>query len=190
MTLSGIYREVGPVVPVAGVCWFKVIHSLLLERSLASTLMSALDKFREDEEVMADMAKVKRKVTEEAGKNAQLMETVKSIWGILYADDACIYCVSITWDPRNEYGDHRPCGRAVWTVGVRTRNGNHVLLAIGMKACSFMINATGMMFRQEKDVLYLGGMVYEDGSIEDEINHRVQAAHDCFRRNSQAIHGL
>lgn len=37
-------------------------------------------EFSKDEEVVADMVKVKRMVTEGKGKNAKLVEAVKPIW--------------------------------------------------------------------------------------------------------------
>ncbi|CAM9298222.1 unnamed protein product [Pylaiella littoralis] len=57
-----------------------------------------------------------------------------------------------------------------------------------MDACSFTIDAAGMIFKQTKDFVYLGGKMCEDGSIEGEINHRVQRAHYCFRRNGQVMY--
>ncbi|CAM9646595.1 unnamed protein product [Pylaiella littoralis] len=48
------------------------------------------------------------------------------------------------------------------------------MLAQGVEACSFTINAAGMAFRQKKHV-YHGGEICKDGSIEDEINHLLPA---------------
>lgn len=58
----------------------------------------------------------------------------------------------------------------------------------GMKEFSFKIDTAGMFFNQTKQFVYLGGKSYEDGSVEDDINHRVQRARAFFQRISQAMH--
>lgn len=64
---------------------------LLFNLFLEAMLMVAFNEFRKDnEEVMANMVKVKRVVTEVKGNNAKLVEAVRSIWGMLYANDASI----------------------------------------------------------------------------------------------------
>lgn len=52
-------------------------------------LTVAFDESLKDEEVVAEMVKVKRMATGgQGGKNLQLIEAVKSIWGLLFADSA------------------------------------------------------------------------------------------------------
>lgn len=63
------------------------------------------------------------------------------------------------------------------------------MLAIGMKACSFTAKAAGMVFNRISKFVFLGGKIGEDGSIENEIDHRVQQACGCSRCNSQAMYG-
>lgn len=59
------------------------------------------------------------------------------------------------------------------------------IFAKGMKECSFTVDVAGMVFNREEEILCTSGVnICEDGSIEGEINHRVQQAHDCFRCNS------
>ncbi|CAM9535248.1 unnamed protein product [Pylaiella littoralis] len=53
-------------------------------------LMVAFAEDSKDAEVMADMAKVKRKVTKGKQRDARLVEAVESLWSKLFADDACI----------------------------------------------------------------------------------------------------
>lgn len=59
-----------------------------------------------------------------------------------------------------------------------------------MKPWSFTVNAAAMVFIKNEKVLYCGGKICKDRSVEDEINHQVQRAHDCFRRSSQATYHI
>ncbi|CAM9326971.1 unnamed protein product, partial [Pylaiella littoralis] len=124
------------------------------------------------------------------GRNARLVEAVKSIWRMLYADDACI----VSQSPQSPGSlekmmsiIERVAGRFGLLVS-EPKTETMCMLAKGMEACSFTIDAAGMVFKQKKDFVYLGGKICEDGSTEGEINHRVQRAHACFRRNSQAMY--
>lgn len=61
------------------------------------------------------------------------------------------------------------------------------IFAKGMQECSFTVDVARMVFNQKKEFVYLGAKIFEDGSIEGDINRRVQHAHDCFRCTSQAV---
>lgn len=53
----------------------------------------------------------------------------------------------------------------------------------------FTANATGMGFNQANQAgVTHGGTICEDGSVEDETNHRVERAHTCCRRYSQMMY--
>lgn len=85
-------------------------------------LTVASDEFRKDEEVMADMIKVKRMVTEGKGKNSKLADAAMVIWVMLCADDA-----------KENYVDNRPRWRAMRTVDARiTRQRTCACSAKGM----------------------------------------------------------
>lgn len=57
------------------------------------------------------------------------------------------------------------------------------MLAKGMNACWFMVHAVGMVFDQTGTFVPFGRKICEYGSVGNEINHQVQPAHNCFRRN-------
>ena len=49
----------------------------------------------------------------------------RAIWGMLYADDACI--VAIAASTREKYGDYRTRMRRIWPNYLREEDGDHVL---------------------------------------------------------------
>ncbi|CAM9954854.1 unnamed protein product [Pylaiella littoralis] len=49
------------------------------------------------------------------------------------------------------------------------------------------VHAAGTMSNQTEELVCVGGNICEDGTVWDEINHSIQRAHDCLRRNRQAI---
>lgn len=56
------------------------------------------------------------------------------------------------------------------------------MLSKGTKACSLTVNAVGVEFSLNKNVCVSREKTSEDGSVENEINYRVQQANDSFRQ--------
>ena len=181
-----------------GTCsdWFDVgqglrqgcnLAPLLFNLFFAAMLMVAVDEFSGDEQVMTDMVKIRSKVTEGKGKNAKVVEAVKSLWGMLYADDAGI----VSRSPGSLEKMMSAIVRVAGLFGLMVSEPKTeimCMLAKGMDTCPFTVNAAGMVFKQTDKFVYLGGTICEDGSVDAEIANRVLRAHCCFRRNSQAMY--
>lgn len=166
------------------------LAQLLFNLFFAAMLKLALKHFHNDEDVSADMVKVKsrvqRTVTKRKGKkgeNVELVEIVKSIRGMRYADDAGVLSKSLTSLHKMMPITVKMAGRLMLLVSER-KTEIMCLFVTAMGACSLTINAAGAVFNQIERFLYLGVTICEDQSVEDEINHEVERAPTCFRRNS------
>lgn len=127
------------------------LASLLLKIFSGAMFMVAIDEFPQDAEVMADMVKVERLVTVGKGEDAKLVEVVKAIWGRLYIDD-------VSTASRSPGSLEK-----MKSIIVRVARGFQLLyenpetdimcmLAKGMKACSFTINAAGWCSTRRKSL--------------------------------------
>lgn len=129
------------------------------------------------------MVKVKRMLSEGKGKNAKLVGTVKTIRGMVHADDAGI----VSQSPRSSRDGavyHRARGRVVWTVGSEPRDGDHVMPAGGVNGVLVQINAARVMFNHTDKFVIAGGKNLRGWQHRGQDQPRVQRAHDYFRRNS------
>lgn len=126
----------------------------------AAMLTVTLREFRKVEEVMKDTAKVSSKVTVEKGRNATLGKAVKAVWGMINAEDAGVYCLSITGNPREDgVSSYRTCGRAGWTAGGITHDDGHVRACKtdgGMRARSRSTTPGWCSFSEAETYVYRG----------------------------------
>ena len=141
-----------------GTCseWFDVgqglrqgcnLAPLLFNLFFAAMLMVAVDEFSGDEQVMTDMVKIRSKVTEGKGKNAKVVEAVKSLWGMLYADDAGIVSRSPGSLEKMMSAIVRVAGLFRLMVS-EPKMEIMCMLAKGMDTCPFTVNAAGMVFNK------------------------------------------
>lgn len=149
--------------------WFDVRQGL--GQGCAPMLKVAFNEFSEDDEVMADMAKVKKKVTKGKGKNAEKTEAVISISGMLHADGAGHLSRSAGSLEKIVPIIVRVAGQIGLMVS-EPGNRNHV------HARSRDEGLLGQTVRDDvqtngKRFLYLGWETCRDDGVEKKINHRV-----------------
>ena len=181
-----------------GTCsdWFEVgqglrqgcnLAPLLFNLFFSAMLMVAVDKFTRDEDVMEDVVKIKSTVTEGKGKRAKVVEVVKMLWSMLYADDAGI----VSRSPESLEKMMSIIVNVSGLFGLMVSEAKTEIMCMlekGVEQRIFKVNAAGQVYKQTDTFVYLGGTIRQDGSMDAEIAGRVSRAKNCFRRNSQSVY--
>ena len=159
---------------------------LLFNIFFAAAIEVVLVRFTEDDTIRKDLVYLE----EEAGVGAgtPLERARRSVWGILYTDDASVA-------PRSQEGLTRMMAIIVEVFGafgltVSEKKRDTLLMRVpekqpkkgGSPPLPLVIEAAGQKNAQTAQFRYLGGLVNEDGALTQEINHRSRAAWACIRR--------
>ena len=112
----------------------------------------------------------------------------RAIWGIMYADDACIVSLSTRGLGRMMADLRRSLGR-IWSDHLREEDGDDVQIP-GAPATKIVFNATGQQYRQTTSFTYRGGTVTEMPNLSDEMDLRIRAGWMCFKRYKRELYDL
>ena len=157
-----------------------LLSPLLFNVFFAAILLVALDRFSKDAGLLADLIHLKEQPSK-VGPETALECMRRIIWGMLYADDACI----VSRSPRG-------LGRMMAVfVEVFSTFGLTVSLSKTETTCmpiprapatKIVFNATGQQYRQTTSFTCLGGNVTDSPNLSDEIDGRVGAGGISFKR--------
>ena len=184
--------------PDDGVCsdWFEVeqglrqgcvLSPLLFNIFFAAVLNVVLQRFSEEPAILAELVHLKEPSTS-MGPEPAMDYVRRAVWGMLYADDACIVSRS-------------PQGLAKM-MEVIVEVCRAFGLAVSAKKTETMcmppprtprtmvrIEAVGQIYKQVQSFTYLGGAVTETPDMSVEIARRTSACWARIRRYSRELYG-
>ena len=115
------------------------------------------------------------------------MECVpRAIWGMLYADDACI----VSRSPRELERMMAVFVEVFGTFGLTISESKTETMCMSIScapATQIVFNATGQQYRQTTSFTYLGGTVTETPNLSDEIDRRFRAGWMSFKRYTREL---
>ena len=170
-----------------GVCseWFPVqqglrkgcvLSPLLFNIFFSAVLELVLQRFSRDEEVTANLVHLDERAPGNPGTpESKLDRTRRGVWGMLYADDACVASRLPEGLARMMTIVVDVCAAFGLTVSERKTE----VMCVpppNQQAPSVAIEAAGQRYRQVNSFVYLGSMVSHDASMSAEIERRVRAA--------------
>ena len=168
-----------------------MLSPLLFNIFFAAAIEVVLVCFSEDNTILKDLVYLE----EEAGVGAgtPLERARRTVWGMLYADDASVV-------PRSQEGLTRMMTIIVKVFGsfgltVSEKKTETLLMRApekqpkkgGSPPPPLVIEAAGQKYAQAAQFRYLGGLVNKDGELTQEINHRSRAAWACITRFSREL---
>ena len=140
---------------------------------LAAALLVALQRFSEDPDILADLVHLQEQPAKVGPETA--MECVRrAMWGMLYADDACIVS-------RSAQGLERMMMTLVDVFGafsltVSEKKPETVSLPIPHAiATPIAFTTTGQQYRQTTFFVYLGGAITESSKLSADIDRWIRA---------------
>ena len=160
-----------------------VLSPLLFNVIFAAILLVVLERFSKDAGILAGFIYLQEQPSKVSPETA-LKCVRRAIWGMLYADDACIVSRS-------------PCGlgrmMAVFvevfgTFGLTILESKTNTMCIPISRApvtKIVFNATGQQYRQTTSFAYLGGTVTKTSNLSDEIDRRIRAGwlrFKCYKR--------
>ena len=175
--------------------WFKVVQGLrqgcvrsplLFNVFFAAILFVVPERFSKDAGILADLIHLQEQRSKVDSETA--LECVRrAIWGMLYADDACI----VSWSPR-ELGRMMAVFVEVFgTFGLTISGSKTETMWMPIPrapATKIAFNATGQQYRQTISFTYFGGTVNENPNLSDEIDRRIRAGWMGFKRYKRELY--
>ena len=165
-----------------------VLSPLLFDVFFAAILRIVLERFSKDAGILADLVHLHEQPSK-VGPETALECVRRAIWGVLYADDACIVSRST-----------RGLGRmmAVFVevfvaFGLTISESKTETMCMPIPrapATKIVFNATGQQYRQTTSFTYLGGTVTEMPNLSDEIDRRIRAGWMGFKRYKRELYDL
>ena len=163
-----------------------VLSPLLFNIFFAAVLLVALQRFSEDADIIADLVHLQEQPAK-IGPETALECVRRAVWGMLYADDACIVS-------RSPQGLERMMAIFVDVFGafgltVSEKKTETMCLPIPhAPATPITFNAMGQQYRQTTSFIYLGGLISESPKPSAEIDRRIRAGWMSFNRYRQELY--
>ena len=111
----------------------------------------------------------------------------RAVWGMLYADDACI----VSRSPRGLGRMMAVFVEAFGTFGLTISESKTETMCMPIPrapATKIVFNATGQQYRQKTSFTYLGGTVNETPNLSDEIDRRIRPGWMGFKRYKRELY--
>ena len=162
-----------------------VLSSLLFNVFFATILFVARERFSKGAGILADLIHLQEQPSKVDSEKA--LECVRrGIWGMMYADDACI----VSRSPR---GLERMMAVFVEDVGTfgltisESKTETMFIPILRAPATKMVFNATGQHYRQTTSFAYLESIVTETQNLSDEIDRRIRAGMS-FKRYARELY--
>ena len=163
-----------------------VLSPLLFNVFFAAILVIELERFSKDEGILADHIHLQEHPSKVSPE--MTLECVRrAIWGMLYADDACIASRS----PRGLGRMMAVFVKVFDTFGLTISESKTETMCVPIPrapATKIVFNATGQQYRQRTSFTYLGGTVTEAPNLSDEIDRRIRAGWMSFKRYTRQLY--
>ena len=157
-----------------------VLSPLLFNVFFAAILFDALEKFSKDAVILADLIHLQEQPSK-VGPETALECVRRAIWGMLYADDACM----VSRSPRGLGRMVAVFVEAFGTFGLTISQSKTETMCMPIPralATKIVFNATGQQYRQTTSFTHLGGTVNETSNLSDEIDRGIRAGWMGFKR--------
>ena len=163
-----------------------VFSPLLFNVFFAAILLVVPERSRKDAGILTDLIHLQEQPSKVDPETA--LECVRrAIWGMLYANDACI----VSRSPRG-------LGRMMtvfvevfgtFSLTISDNKPETMRMPIPRAAATKIVfNATGQQYRQTTSFGYLGGTVTETPNLSDEIDRRIRAGWMSFKRYTRELY--
>ena len=177
--------------PDDGVCsdWFEVrqglrqecvLSSLLFNIFFAVVLNAVLQRFSEDLAILAEVVHLKEPSTS-IGPELAMDYVRRAVWGMLYADDACIVSRSPQGFAKMMEVVVKVCRAFVLTVSAK-KTETMCMPPPRTPRTMVRVEAAGQIYKQVQSFNYLGGAVTETADMSVEIARRTRACWMRIRR--------
>ena len=163
----------------------RVLAPLLFNIFFAAVINVASTRFKADEGIMDAVVHLRKKRGAERRGEAAAGESVLAtpLWGMLYADDAGV--VSQSSEQVRKMMGVMVVVCAVFGLTVsKAKTEMMCLRAKGMPAstATFSVEATGQVYNQTNELVYLGGNVNHNADMSIEVDRRIRNAWCSFRK--------
>ena len=163
-----------------------VLSPLLFNVFFAAVLFVVLERFSKDAGILADLIHLQEQPSK-VGPETALECVRRAIWGMLYADDACIVSPS----PRGLGRIMAVYVEVFGTLGLTISESKTETMCMPIPrapATKIVFNATEQQYRQTISFTYLGGIVNETPNLSDEIDWRIRAGWMGFERYKRKLY--
>ena len=163
-----------------------VISPLMFNVLFAAVLRVVLERFSEDAGILADLIHLHEQ-SSKVGPETALEYVRRTIWGMLYADDACI----VSRSPRGLGRMMAVFVEVFGAFGLTISESKTETMCMPIpraSATKIVFNATGQQYRQTTSFTYLGGTVTETPNLSDEIDRRIRAGWMGFKRYKRELY--
>ena len=184
--------------PDDGVCsdWFEVkqglrqgcvLSPLLFNIFFAAVLNVVLQRFSEEPAILAELVHLKEPSTS-MGPEPAMDYVRRAVWGMLYADDACIVSRSPQGLAKMMEVIVEVCRAFGLTVSAK-KTETMCMPPPRTPRTMVRIEAAGQIYKQVQSFTYLGGAVTETPDMSVEIARRTSACWARIRRYSRELYG-
>ena len=184
--------------PDDGVCsdWFEVeqvlrqgcvLSPLLFNIFFAAVLNVVLQRFSEEPAILAELVHLKEPSTS-MGPEPAMNYVRRAVWGMLYADDACIVSRSPQGLAKMMEVIVEVCRAFALTVSAK-KTETMCMPPQRTPRTMVRIEAAGQIYKQVQSFTYLGGAVTETPDMSVEIARRTRACWARIRRYSRELYG-
>ena len=153
-----------------------------------NTHTHTLERFSKDAGILADLVHLHEQPSK-VGPETALECVRRAIWGMLYADDACIVSRSTRGLGRMMAVFVEVFGAFGLTIS-ESKTETMCMPIPRAPATKGVFNATGQQYRQTTSFTYLGGTVTEMPNQSDEIDRRIRAGWMGFKRYKRELYDL
>ena len=165
-----------------------VLSPLLFNVFLAAILRIVLERFSKNAGILADLVHL-HEHSSKVGPETTLECVRRAIWGMLYADDACIVLRST-----RRLGQMMAVFVEVFgAFGLTISESKTETMCMPIPrapATKIVFNATGQQYHQTTSFTYLGGTVTEMPNLSDEIDRWIHAGWIGFKRYKRELYDL